>query len=74
MKVFLFLMTIAQIQSSPEVCTTDFQNIVDDIFSIVESFEKDYWHPDPVPMKGLLASLEFMLKDCFNVNVPISHY
>ena len=57
-----------------EVCTKDAKVMVDDIFSIVETFEKDPLNPDAQPIKDLLASLQTFLGECFNVNVDLTKY
>ena len=58
----------------PEVCTRDLHAFVDQLFLVAESFEKDYGHPDPIPMKKSLVTMELFLKECPNVHVPLSSY
>ena len=57
-----------------EVCTRDAKVMVDDIFNIIETFEKDPMNPDAQPIKDLLASLQTFLGECFNVNVDLNKY
>ena len=74
MKLALFLFMMTQFNSSSEVCTTDAHKVVDDVFDIVQSFEKDPLHPDPVPMKEILGTVQTLLHDCFNLDIDLVRY
>lgn len=58
MKLFLLglmcLSTLNATSPDPLVCTKDVKGIIDQLFLIAESFEKDYGHPDPIAMKETL--------------------
>ena len=57
MKLIPLIILFTQINTTPEECTKDAHMAVDNIFDIVQSFEKDPIHPDPQPMKDLLGSV-----------------
>ena len=60
MSKLILLSILASLSTSfflPETCTVDAQKIVDDIFIVAESFERDYTKPDAIAMKGVLDSV-----------------
>lgn len=55
----------------PETCTKDAQTIVDDIFVVIESLERDMTKPDAEAMKGVLDSTQIFLHDCLKIDVDL---
>ena len=56
------------------VCTHDYHQIIDDVFDIIESFEKDPFHPDTHPIKAIFSNLQSLLMDCYQIEVHFDEY
>ena len=74
MKLTIAFLLIASTIQDYKVCTADFHAVVDDIFDLIQTFEKDPFHPDSQPMKHFLESLEKLLFDCFKKEVDLHRY
>ena len=72
--VAFLIASLSALQGDYKVCTEDSKAVVDDLFIIVEDFEKDPLNPPAQHFKDLLKSLETLLADCADVHVDLSRY
>ncbi len=55
-------------------CLQDSKTVIDEIFDIIESVEKNPWNPDPNTFKTLLSGSQKLLLDCAHIQVDLSKY
>ena len=70
----LFLFNLTLQDDHWEVCTDEAKKMVDDVFDLAKSLEKDPYSPSPDAMKSFMGNLEDFLGDCANVHVQIKQY
>ncbi len=55
-------------------CIEDSRVLVDDIFLVIESFEKDPVNPSADALKGLLAGLQKLLGECAHFQIDLTRF
>ena len=74
-KIYLILFLTLTINTRDyKICTEDTKQIVDSIFRLVQSFEKDPLAPSKEELENILKGVEKLSKECFNYNLKLTVY
>lgn len=72
--LFILFLTININTTDYKKCTEDTKQIVDSIFKLIQSFEKDPLSPSKIDLKHILEETDKLSQECFNYDLNISNY
>ncbi len=75
--IFAFTIAVLALSAKSDdvlVCTQDVGILVNDLFLVIEAFEKDPFKPSADALKQLLAGIQKLLNECAHIPIDLSPY